>query len=341
MSKLILSLDGGGIRGAATTQFLSHVETELKQQNQSIRDYVDFYAGTSTGSIIALALATTDLTMSEINDLYNFENAQEIFDPNKGLLEIDGINAPKYEANGKTNLLRKSMGSATLDNVGQDKHVLAVSYAIEKRAPMVIKSTIEAHRSLLASDVADASSAAPTYFPTHEMDIPAQSEDDFFLVDGGVIANNPTMCAVSEVRNIWPHIEMDQIRVLSIGTGFMTRKINGPDSKKWGAAQWMTHGHILDVLSDERVVAYQAMAILNRGAYIRVNAELQTQPGFQTPPDDAMDDVSRKNITRLKSLGDFWFEQYGEQAIALIKGTYAGPSMDRIDPITGKPRARP
>ena len=98
---------------------------------------------------------------------------------------------------------------------------------------------------------------------------------------------------------------MDQIRVLSIGTGFMTRKINGPDSKKWGAAQWMTHGHILDVLSDERVVAYQAMAILNRGAYIRVNAELQTQPGFQTPPDDAMDDVSRKNIMRLKSLGDF------------------------------------
>jgi len=145
MSKLILSLDGGGIRGAATTQFLSHVETELKQQNQSIRDYVDFYAGTSTGSIIALALATTDLTMSEINDLYNFENAQEIFDPNKGLFEIDGINALKYEANGKTNLLRKSMGNATLDNVGQDKHVLAVSYAIEKRAPMVIKSTIAAY----------------------------------------------------------------------------------------------------------------------------------------------------------------------------------------------------
>ena len=139
-----------------------------------------------------------------------------------------------------------------------------------------------------------------TYFPTHEMDIPAQSENDYFLIDGGVIANNPTMCAVSEVRNIWPHIEMEQIRVLSVGTGFMARKINGPESKKWGAAQWITHGRILDVLSDERVVAYQAMAILNRGAYIRVNAELQTQPGFQTPPDDAMDDVSRVNIKRLK-----------------------------------------
>ena len=35
MSKLILSLDGGGIRGAATTQFLSHIEEELAHQNSS------------------------------------------------------------------------------------------------------------------------------------------------------------------------------------------------------------------------------------------------------------------------------------------------------------------
>ena len=104
-----------------------------------------------------------------------------------------------------------------------------------------------------------------------------------------------------------------------------------------GAAQWITHGRILDVLSDERVVAYQAMAILNRSAYIRVNAALQNQPGFQTPPDDAMDDVSRINIKRLRNLGDFWFEQYGMQAIALITGSYTGPSLDRIDPSTGQP----
>ena len=51
-----------------------------------------------------------------------------------------------------------------------------------------------------------------------------------------------------------------------------------------------------------------------------------------------MDDVSRVNIKKLKKLGDFWFEQYGEQAIALIKGSYTGPSLDRIDPLTGKPK---
>ena len=54
MSKLILSLDGGGIRGAATTQFLAKVEGKLQADyGNGLRDYVDFYAGTSTGSIIA------------------------------------------------------------------------------------------------------------------------------------------------------------------------------------------------------------------------------------------------------------------------------------------------
>jgi len=74
MPKVILSLDGGGIRGAATTQFLTMVEATLQSDHEtSIRDCVDFYAGTSTGSIIALALATTDMTMGEINDLYDYD----------------------------------------------------------------------------------------------------------------------------------------------------------------------------------------------------------------------------------------------------------------------------
>ena len=130
---------------------------------------------------------------------------------------------------------------------------------------------------------------------------------------------------------------MDQIRVLSVGTGFLTRKINGPESRKWGAVQWFTKGHILELLSDERVVAYQAMTLMNSGSYIRVNAKLTKQPGLAQAPDDAMDDVSRTNIKRLKALGDFWFEQYGDAAAQLIAGDYRGPSLDRIDPQTGRP----
>jgi hypothetical protein len=334
MSKLILSLDGGGIRGAATTQFLARVDKALTQKHQkSVRDCVDFYAGTSTGSIIALALATTNMTMQEINELYNVANAKKIFKPNRGLFEIDGINAPKYEASGKTSTLKTKLGAAKLKDVPQGKHVLAVTYGIEKRRPYIIKSTKNAMRDILSYQVADASSAAPTYFPTKELALPPDKEDHW-LVDGGVVANNPAMCAFSESCRQWPN---DDKRVLSIGTGSHSRKINGPASQHWGAVQWMIKGKIIELLSDEKVVAYQAITITKPGNYIRVNSEMVKQPGLPKPPDDAMDDISKANINRLKAMGDFWFDQYGADVVELLNGTYSGKSLDRIDPVTGDP----
>lgn len=167
--------------------------------------------------------------------------------------------------------------------------------------------------------------------------MPGQVED-FWLVDGGVTANNPTMCAIAESIHAWPDMAIQDLRVLSVGTGYRTRKINGPASQKWGALEWFTKGHILDVLTDERVVAYQAKTIIADGNYIRVNADMRKQPGLPNPPDDAMDEISRANINKLKKMGDFWFEKYGEAAVALMLGTYDGPSLDRIDAGTGVPR---
>ncbi len=338
MSKMILSLDGGGIRGAATTQFLTHIETELQNEHHtSLRDCVDFYAGTSTGSIIALCLATTSLSIDDINKLYNYQNAKQIFAENKGFFEFDGINAPKYEAKGKTKLLKANLGNAKIGDIPNDKHVLAVTYGIERRKPEVIKSTDPVHRKLYSFQVADASSAAPTYFPAKALEIGGQNEE-YWLVDGGVTANNPTMCAIAEAIKVWNQQPLDQLRVLSVGTGYRTRKINGPDSARWGALQWFTQGHILDVITDERVVGYQAITITRPGNYIRVNSEMKPQPGLPNAPDDAMDDISKKNIKRLKEMGDFWFEQYGDDVVALLLDQYQGPSLGRIDAATGKPK---
>jgi hypothetical protein len=340
MSKMILSLDGGGIRGAAATQFLTHVEAKLKTDHDTcLRDCVDFYAGTSTGSIIALCLATTQLPVSDINKLYNVANAKKIFTENEGWFEIDGIDAPKYEAGGKTKLLKTNMKQAKIGSVPRDKHVLAVTYGIERRKPEVIKSTNPDHRRLYSYMVADASSAAPTYFPTKEVAI-GGSDEEFWLVDGGVAANNPTMCAIAEAKKAWNDLSIDDMRVLSIGTGYRTRKINGPASRKWGALQWFTRGHILDVLTDERVVAYQSITITRPGSYIRVNAEMKPQPGLPNAPDDAMDDISKKNIKRLKEMGDFWFDRYGDDVAALLVDTYEGPSLDRIDAGSGRPKRK-
>ncbi|MGR5239064.1 patatin-like phospholipase family protein [Vibrio alfacsensis] len=334
MTKLILSLDGGGIRGAATAQFLARVEKELEENHQtSLRDCVDFYAGTSTGAIIALGLATTDLTMAQICNLYNYQNASKIFSDNKGWFEIDGINAPKYEAKGKTKVLKDNLGDAKIGDVPDDKHVLAVTYAVEKRKPVVIKSTKREHRRLRTHDVADATSAAPTYFPTHAMTI----DEEYWLVDGGVTANNPAMCAIAEARKAWPDVSLDNIRMLSIGTGYRTRRIDGKDSQKWGAVGWVTQGKLIDLLSDERVVEYQAKTIMNGGSYIRINSELRDYPTLPKSPNDEMDYITRDNIKLLKILGDFWYDQYGTDVIQFLLNNYDGPSLDSINRETGRP----
>ena len=55
-----------------------------------------------------------------------------------------------------------------------------------------------------------------------------------------------------------------------------------------------------------------------------------------------LDDLSTgsiHNIKHLKAMGDFWFEQYGDAVVALITDRYQGPSLDRIDPLTGRPQA--
>ncbi len=71
--KRILSLDGGGIRGALTLGFLARIESILRDQhnNQTLRlcDYFDLIGGTSTGAIIATALALGK-EVKEVRELY-------------------------------------------------------------------------------------------------------------------------------------------------------------------------------------------------------------------------------------------------------------------------------
>ena len=346
MAKVILSLDGGGIRGAATTRFLSRLQELLGQQYQTnLRKQVDFFAGTSTGAIIALALANTKLSLRQIDNLYNSTNARRIFLDNRGWFEIDGINAPKYEGSGKTRILRQKLGpETTLGNLATGKHVLVVTYSVNARRPVVIKSTEPRHLDLLSYRIADASSAAPTYFPTVPLRIPPGSNPrrtrKEWLVDGGIVANNPTMCAICESRQAWKDVAMDDLRVLSVGTGTATRPITGGESAKWGITEWFLKGSIIELTMDERIVAYQAKTILAEGHYIRVNADLSDQSniGLPDPPDDAMDYIDEENIEKLRELGEYWFEMYGQAAADLLTGQYEGPSLDRIDPATGKPR---
>src|SRR5258705_7936211 len=80
--KRILALDGGGLRGILTLSYLAEIESALRERHGGSKDfrlshYFDLIAGTSTGSIIAAALAR-GMAVADIIKKYN-DLGQRVF----------------------------------------------------------------------------------------------------------------------------------------------------------------------------------------------------------------------------------------------------------------------
>lgn len=114
--KRILALDGGGIRGALTLEYLEVIEALLRQRrndpNLLLSDYFDLIGGTSTGSIIAAGLAC-GMPVKDIKRLYTDLGAQ-VFVPT-GL----GYVASKFQARPLQIALDRALGADT--TVDSDK----------------------------------------------------------------------------------------------------------------------------------------------------------------------------------------------------------------------------
>lgn len=80
----MLSLDGGGIRGAATARFLLRLELQLRddgvlEDHESLLDVFDGFAGTSTGGILAAALCKGGCSAEMLSEtIYTLPVAQRI-----------------------------------------------------------------------------------------------------------------------------------------------------------------------------------------------------------------------------------------------------------------------
>lgn len=298
MVKLVLSVDGGGIRGFASTQFLARLE---EAYGKPLGQTFDLFVGTSVGAIIVAALGAKQASATEASQMYTEEEASKIFDASMkdrmlGLAQT----SPKYNGKGKKKFLENFFGDLELQS--SPKPVVITTYDIENRHVAILKSyeNDPEGKTIKVADACDASSAAPAYFPSSHV-------NGRWLVDGGVVVNNPTIVAYAEAKALWPG---EEILILSVGTGIQIRKIDGPSSSGWGGIQWLANG-LLDVTMDESVVEYQARLILGDG-YVRVNTQLNVAS-------DDMDDISSENLKALQDLGNLWFDTFGEKALGLIR----------------------
>lgn len=244
----ILSIDGGGIKGVFPALFLTLLEDELKKRKDGktkIYQHFDLITGTSTGGIIAIALAL-GIPAKEIYGLY-LDNAKEIFG-NKKYLWWGQIKNAAYERDFLEKLIRDKFMEANngieprLRDCKTD--VCVPIYDLIRGNPSVLKTkyhpAFEKDYHIPAYQVAMATAAAPTYFSPYTsnyIDLNGTRKDFANKVDGGVMANNPTLVAFIEALKAFK-VEISDLEILSLGTGYK-KFTDGNSRKRWGLHYWM------------------------------------------------------------------------------------------------------
>jgi patatin-like phospholipase/acyl hydrolase len=208
----VLSLDGGGIRGAFSATLLAAVEERCGVR---LVDYFDLVTGTSTGGIIALGIAA-GLPAAQIRDFY-LTDGPAIFPPLGGVRRIWRLVAstlrPKHSQAPLRAALERVFGSRTMGTL-QTRVVIPTFSATAGRIRLFKtrhheRVTHDPVRKLV--DVGLATSAAPYFLPGHT------TTDGERFVDGGIWANTPIAVGVIEAVG-YLGIPRDRIRVLSVGT---------------------------------------------------------------------------------------------------------------------------
>jgi patatin-like phospholipase/acyl hydrolase len=289
MTYKILSIDGGGLRGIIPLAILQQLDAACKDWRKDI----DMFAGTSTGGLIALGLAK-GLSPAELTNVY-MSKGPAIFGHRLWPLVEDlmTVFGPKYDSRHREQVCKEVLGDAKLGDLGA--HVVITAFDLDNaRAPSDSRRwKAKIFHNMQTKDnsgdehedayrVGMMTSAAPTYFSSYEG-----------FVDGGVYANNPSMCALAQTQDDRNEIaiELRDVRMLSLGTGFAPYHLKGRE--EWGLAQWAPH--LVDLLMDgvNEVADFQVRQLLPDGAYLRISQPLQDNI--------PMDDASR--IGELQEIG--------------------------------------
>jgi predicted acylesterase/phospholipase RssA len=262
-----LAIDGGGIRGLIPALVLAEIE---QRTGRPIATMVDLIAGTSTGGIIACALARPrPMAASRIAEVYTVDGPK-IFERRlvKEISSAAGFIDERYDSGPLVDSLRRHLGDATLDEATVP--LLITAYDLQSRAALILRG------GLSMVDAAHATAAAPTYFEPVKL-------GDRTLIDGGVFAINPSVFAYAEGP--------DEL-LLSLGTGEHTRPLPYEAVRDWGKLEWAEP--IIDVVFDGGADAVDLqLRALAGDTYLRLQTRLEEAS-------DALDDASEENLAALR-----------------------------------------
>ena len=339
----ILSIDGGGIRGIIPGVILTYLEKRLQiisNTTLKLGDFFDFIAGTSTGGILSclyLVPGSDGKAKYSANDAVQLylQEGQNIFTMGafEKIVKLYSLFEPKYSSSHLEKYLLQYFGDVKLNEL--IRPCLITAYEIVQRNAVLFTSAdaMQPLRNFYVRDVARATSAAPTYFPPAHI---KSGEDELFsLVDGGLYANNPSLCAYAEARKTrFTSILKNESKVdcptakdmliVSVGTGTVKKQYHYDKYKTAGEIKWLEP--IIDILmsSNSETVDYQLTKMYqtleprDSRDYYRIEPTL-----FEACSE--MDETSAKNLEDLKQAGLYYIDKnenlLNEIADKILKNT--------------------
>ncbi|MDA9373244.1 patatin-like phospholipase family protein, partial [Pelagibacterales bacterium] len=276
--KLVLSLDGGGVRGLATVIFLKELE---KASGKKIVDLFDFFIGTSVGGLNAMHLAVNEIEVSELESFWSQDNLAMSMQSSFWTKNFFLKTKPIYNNKSKTELLEKYFGKKLISE--SKKPIAVLAYDVENRKPRVLTSYTD--QAIKATSAINATSAAPLYYPTVKI------EDGSWLIDGSVVSNNPCLIGYNEARK---YFKTDNVKVFSVGTGRHLNNLDGEDSSKWGPFGWLTND-ILGILLESHA-DHEILNDLIGKNYLRINSIAENINWN-------LDDYTEDNLRNIRNMG--------------------------------------
>ena len=306
------------------------LKKKTKNKDARIADHFDLLAGTSTGGILTCIYLCPDkrkpsrprFTAQEAVDLY-LKKGGDIFDVSwvQKIRSAGGLRDEKFSAKELEKALKVYFGNLKLSELL--KPCLITSYEIAGRfAHFFTQHDARKNKNYdyLVREVARATSAAPTYFEAAR--VKSFANKYYPLIDGGVFANNPALCAYAEARKLFKKrggkkfVIAGNMVILSIGTGQVKKPYPYNKAKDWGMIQWVKP--IIDIMMSgvSETVDYQLKQIFD--AVEKPKQYLRVTPESLGKANSDMDDASDKNLKALKKVGNDTAKKYDRELNRIV-----------------------
>ncbi|MEQ1777657.1 MAG: patatin-like phospholipase family protein, partial [Nitrosomonas sp.] len=294
-SKSVLSLDGGGSHMLIQLSVLACLEEDT---GTSTYDLFDMIAGSSSGGLITCLILGRRISAGQIIQMALQEKLLEkmmVAHWMHRLLNKLQIR-PKYTGKQKSSTLQAELANLRLSSLS--KRILIPCFNLNQDRLEIF--TNENSFDFLLSEIADACTAAPSYYP------PVRMEDGNWRMDGGVGMNNPGLSAYLHARQCWNDCD---IRVLSIGSGWRSFAVNGNQACGYGGLQWSAKG-IASIILREKMLANVRMTeeiLGDRVLYINHYLKDYNLPDHMDSANNAV--FQKKAI----DIGQLWYTHHRKQ----------------------------